>query len=176
MKLKVLDLKLISKGNFLSFYKRDYLDKDNNKKVYEFIERNNDQKAVIIIAQEKEKILLIKQFRVPVLNYVIEFPAGLIEKNESIEECVHREFIEETGYRCDIIEISPPTATSAGLTTEKVYFVKVEIKEYIGENQESSEDIEVLWVDDSNWQEIKKENVIINGWVYSYMEGKFTNK
>ncbi len=175
MKLKPLDLILIANGKFLSFFKREFLDKNGNKKAYEFVERNYNQKAVVIIGEKDEKILLIKQYRIPVLNYVIEFPAGLMEKDEGIEDCAKREFLEETGYSCKIIETSPAVLTSAGLTTEEIYFVNVEIEEYIGENPESSEDIEILWVDRKNWEGLKGSGIFINGWVYSYMEGRFFN-
>ncbi len=174
MKLKPLEKELIAKGNFLSFYKRYFLDKEHNKKVYEYIERNNQQKAVIIIAEKDDQLLLIKQYRIPVLNYVIEFPAGLIEEYEKIEDCIEREFIEETGFNGKIIEISPVNVTSAGLTTEMVYFAKVEVKEYVGQKSEGSEDIEILWVNKDKWEELKKSDILINGWVYCFIEGKFS--
>ncbi len=173
MKLVPFEKKLLYKGKFLSFYKRDFLDKEKNQKEYEYIERNNKQKAVIIIAEKEGKVLLIKQYRVPVLNYVIEFPAGLIEKDEKMEDAIFREFLEETGYNCNIIEISPLTLTSAGLTTEEVYFTKVEVLDFVGEKSESSEDIEVFWVNKEEWKKLKNSTIYINGWVYAYLEGKY---
>lgn len=167
---------LLYKGKYLSFYKRNFLDSFKNNKEYEYVERNNDQKAVVIIAEKEDKILLIKQYRVPVLDYVIEFPAGLVEINENIESAILREINEETGFNANIIDISPLTLTSAGLTTEKIYFAKVEITSYTGQKLESSEDIEVFWVDKQKWHELKKENYYINGWVYAYLEGRFYDK
>lgn len=171
MKLIPLDNYLLYEGRYLSFFKRNFLDKDGKTKEYEYVERKNNQKAVVIIAQKENQILLIKQYRIPVLNYVIEFPAGLIDENEEVEKTAIRELLEETGYRGEILEISPLILTSAGLTTEQIYFVKVNLLDFVGSDCESSEEIEIFWVDKEKWQKLKKDNIYINGWVYAYLEG-----
>jgi len=173
VKLVPLDKTIINKGKYLSFCKRDFLDKEGNKKEYEFVERNNKQKAVVIIGEREGSILLIKQYRVPICNYIVEFPAGLVEEEEKIEDAALRELLEETGYNGKIKEISPITYTSAGLTTEEVFFIKVEILSYSSSNCESSEDIETFWADKEKWEDLKNSGIFINGWVYSYLEGKF---
>ncbi len=48
------------------------------------------------------RLVLVKEFRVPVGGYVIGFPAGLLEAGEGLEETVRRELLEETG-----LEIEP---------------------------------------------------------------------
>ncbi len=42
--------------------------------------------------------MLQKQYRPPVNSVTIEVPAGLIDANETPEECAVRELREETGY------------------------------------------------------------------------------
>lgn len=44
------------------------------------------------------EVLLEKQFRPPAGKVVVEFPAGLVDKGETVEECAVRELREETGY------------------------------------------------------------------------------
>jgi len=44
------------------------------------------------------EVLLEKQFRPPAGKVVIEFPAGLVDPGETVEECAVRELREETGY------------------------------------------------------------------------------
>ena len=61
---------------------------------HEIIEQNN---AAAILALENDKVILVKQFRYP-HKKVLEIPAGIIDKNETSEECAKREFLEETGY------------------------------------------------------------------------------
>lgn len=47
-------------------------------------------------------LLLQKQFRPPIGKVTIEVPAGLVDANETAEECALRELYEETGYRGEI--------------------------------------------------------------------------
>ena len=47
---------------------------------------------------DDKEVLLIRQFRPPVNGYVIEFPAGLNDKGDTLEEAAKRELLEETGY------------------------------------------------------------------------------
>src|SRR3954468_22276291 len=46
---------------------------------------------------EPARLVLEKEFRVPVGDYVVGFPAGLLEPGEAVEDCVRRELLEETG-------------------------------------------------------------------------------
>ena len=55
--------------------------------------------AVIIVPVlkmpgEPPRLVLEKEFRVPVGDYVIGFPAGLLEPGESLEKAVRREMLE----------------------------------------------------------------------------------
>ena len=60
---------------------------------------------VIIATNESEdKILLNKEFRLAVGEWVYNFPAGLIDKGEAPEEAATRELKEETGL--DLYEIT----------------------------------------------------------------------
>ena len=60
--------------------------------------------AVLQRPGEPAAILLQKQFRPPVGKITIEIPAGLVDANETPEECALRELYEETGYRGEIAE------------------------------------------------------------------------
>lgn len=52
----------------------------------------------ILNKESGPELLLQKQYRPPIDKVVIEVPAGLIDPNESVEECAVRELKEETGY------------------------------------------------------------------------------
>ena len=92
---------------------------------WEYAVRKNSKAVVIICVYNKEnrKYLVVEQYRVPVKKRLIEFPAGLVELNESIIEAAIRELKEEIG-----LEFSPENLidlsyvySSAGLTNEKAY-------------------------------------------------------
>ena len=53
--------------------------------------------AAMLAFDEKNKIILVKQYRFP-HGYVLEIPAGTLEKREEPIKCAFRELEEETGY------------------------------------------------------------------------------
>ena len=54
--------------------------------------------AAILAFDENGKVILVKQHRFP-HGYILEIPAGTLEKGESPKHCALREIQEETGYK-----------------------------------------------------------------------------
>ncbi len=54
--------------------------------------------AAMLAFDENKKVILVKQHRFP-HGYVLEIPAGTLEKKEEPIKCAFRELEEETGYR-----------------------------------------------------------------------------
>jgi ADP-ribose pyrophosphatase len=115
--------------------------------------------AVMIIATVKtesgDKLVVTKEFRVPLWDYEYAFPAGLIDDSEDITETIVRELKEETGLEVvQIKHISMPVYSSAGMTDESNHMVLVEAAGTPSYHlQHPDEDIEVLLMDA---EEIKK--------------------
>ena len=109
--------------------------------------------AVVIVAtietNEGRKLVVTREFRVPLWDYEYGFPAGLIDDGEEIEQTVARELKEETGL--DLVKIrhiSMPVFSSAGLTDESCNMVLVEAKGQVSDKWlDHTEDIEVLLLD-----------------------------
>ncbi len=72
--------------------------------------------AAIVPAYGYDKIVLIKQYRHAIGEYVWEIPAGTFAPEEDPLECAKRELLEETGYRAEfwekLGEITPVPAYS----------------------------------------------------------------
>ena len=97
---------------------------------WEFVERNNPQGAVIIVAvTPDDRVLFVEQYRVPILKFTIEMPAGLIgdaghADGDSVATAARRELIEETGWTCTRVVPLHSGPSSAGMSTEMMHFVR----------------------------------------------------
>ncbi len=69
---------------------------------------------------EKGKVILVKQHRFP-HGYVLELPAGTIEKGEKPLACAHREMVEETGYKAKKMTHLLSYYPSIGYNTEVIH-------------------------------------------------------
>src|SRR5690606_19015219 len=80
--------------------------------------------AVVIPVKDDGKIILVKQFRYPVQNWLIEFPAGKLDANEDPLVCATRELEEETGFKADTFEKLGHILTAPGYSTEILHIYK----------------------------------------------------
>jgi len=109
--------------------------------------------AVVIVptinTDAGKRLVVTKEFRVPIWDYEYGFPAGLIDDGEDMKQAVARELKEETGLELvRIRHVSMPVFSSAGLTDESCHMVLVEAKgEVSDEWLDHTEDIEVLLLD-----------------------------
>jgi ADP-ribose pyrophosphatase len=55
--------------------------------------------AVMMAVDDRQRILLVRQFRLPARSYLWELPAGKLDEGETPLQAARRELIEETGYR-----------------------------------------------------------------------------
>ena len=158
MYMKFLNLKQIHKGKFLSYYVATFLNKNGDIKEYEFISRdssltkekfgNNLPAGVGLVAlnKTKDKVLLQSEFRLATNHFVYNFPAGLIDKGETVEEAAKRELKEETGL--DLIEIKdvlPPSYASQGTSDELMQLVICTCEGEIKESCFADEEIIAKW-------------------------------
>ncbi|MEX0657056.1 MAG: NUDIX hydrolase [Nitrosopumilaceae archaeon] len=76
--------------------------------------------ASAILAFEEKKVILVKQHRFP-LGYVLEIPAGTLEKGEKPRACALREIQEETGYKAKKMTHFLTYYPSVGYNTEAIH-------------------------------------------------------
>ena len=101
-----------------------------------------------------QRIVMTKEFRVPLGDYEYSCPAGLKEADETIETTIRRELAEETGLTLTkILTASPVLVTSAGLADETaiIAFVTCEGMPHT-RDLDGLEEIEVLIL---NFEELR---------------------
>jgi ADP-ribose pyrophosphatase len=55
--------------------------------------------AVMLAVDDKKRILLVRQYRLPADRYLWELPAGKVDEGEKPLQAAKRELVEETGYK-----------------------------------------------------------------------------
>ena len=65
---------------------------------------NEKPDGVIIygLSREKDKVLLVRQYRYSLDEYIYEFPAGLVDPGEDFRQAAVREVKEETGLTLEL--------------------------------------------------------------------------
>jgi ADP-ribose pyrophosphatase len=111
--------KTLLEGQYLRFMLTTYVDAYGAERQWEAFERVNCNGIVVIVPVTNEgETILTKQFRPPVNNYVIEFPAGLNDKGGTLEEAAKRELLEETGYSAKELTFLTEGPMSSGASGE----------------------------------------------------------
>lgn len=119
---KVLNEKLIYKGNFMDFVNVDVTLPNGNKGNRDIV--RHPGASAIIAFLDSESVILVEQFRLPLGKSILEIPAGKLNKNEDPLECAKRELQEETGYISGNIEYLGTIATAPGFCDEVIYLYK----------------------------------------------------
>ncbi len=153
MPIKILGDEIAYDGQFIQTVQRKFLDKDGREQIWEMVRRKVFGRIVLVVAITPDnKVVLEKIYRIPLKEYILELPAGLIdEKGEDEKDAAARELLEETGYAVQNMELLCAGPFNAGLSAD-------DLAVYVGTNAtkiqephlESTEDIEVITVPAKN--------------------------
>ena len=81
--------------------------KSKSEKDLKLVTGKNEPDGVVIYSlygEQQDKVVLIRQYRYAINDFVYEFPAGLVEKQEPYKEAAVREMKEETGWSLRLLQ------------------------------------------------------------------------
>ena len=110
--MKYQGIRKVHEGKFITRYDVDYRTEAGKPKTYEIISRNRniqtleelqnrtpDSVIMIMTDESGERLLVCREYRMAMAQWIYNFPAGLIDPGERPEESARRELWEETGLR-----------------------------------------------------------------------------
>jgi len=99
--------------------------------------------VVAVPVLDDGRLLLIRQFRYPLQQYILEFPAGKLDSNQSPLDTIKRELEEETGYRAESWSHECSFYTSPGISNEILHLYLARGLTPLGQRLEEGEHITV---------------------------------
>ena len=110
---------------------------DGSVSTREIVKHNGG--ACILPVDDENNCYMVRQFRSPFEEIMLEVPAGKIEPGEDPKVCAIRELHEETGYEAEEIIDLGCMICSPGYDSEKIYLYGARKLNFIGEKHDEGE-------------------------------------
>jgi len=119
--------------------------------------------AVMMAVDEKKRVMLVRQYRLPAKQNMWELPAGKTDAGENVLQAAKRELIEETGLRAKKWKKLVSFFPSPGYVEEKMtIFLATELTQ--GESQPMEDErIETRWFTKKELRKMLESNEISDG-------------
>jgi ADP-ribose pyrophosphatase len=118
--------------------------------------------AVMMAVDAKDRVMLVKQYRLPANQFLWELPAGKTDEGESVLQAAKRELKEETGLRAKKWKKLASFFPSPGYVEEKMtIFLATELTE--GESEPMDDErIETRWFTKKELRDLIASNKILD--------------
>lgn len=140
MRNRLVSLHKVTDNPYLNFYEMNVVNKNQKEHPYYMVTREKDDHLKALTGENMpdgvviygvhcgedgvNRLVLIRQFRYPINDYIYELPAGLIDAGETANVAAMREYWEETGLTFQPLSldssVTKPFFTTVGLTDESV--------------------------------------------------------
>ena len=172
---KIKDIKKITDNKFLNMYDIVYETPTGKDRNYYMVSRRDAKDlscvtgrhdkadAVAVIPQyQNGDIILLKQYRPVINDYIYEFPAGLVDEGETEIQAAMRELKEETGLESIFMStFLRPCYSSCGMSDESVSIFRATVKGEISlDFKEENEDIEIIILKEADINKFLKEHTV----------------
>lgn len=139
---KVISSKTVYKGAKLTLRLDTVETKNGDAREREIVEHPG---AIVVVPVDADgRIHFVRQFRMATGEWLLELPAGTLEKGESPDDCARRELIEEIGQRAGALENLGGFYAAPGYSSEYLHcYLATGLSQETAEADED-EEIEVV--------------------------------
>lgn len=134
--------KEIFNGHIINVHVDDIKTEDGKPAKREVVDHNGG--VCVAVITEDNEILLVKQFRYPYNEVLVEVPAGKLEIGEDPFEAMKREQLEETGTTGKNYVSLGKLYPTPGYCSEVIYLWACKVDEYADQNLDDGEFLEVI--------------------------------
>ena len=141
---RMLTTRSVYRGKILNLRVDEVELQGGTKALREVIE--NPGAAGVVAIDDQDRLLLVRQFRYPKGEFLLELPAGKIDPGETPAVCAKRELEEETGFSCPSLRPFAITYPAAAYLTESVHLFWADALVPAHQNLDEDERISIEWV------------------------------
>ncbi|MGN1412251.1 MAG: NUDIX domain-containing protein [Oscillospiraceae bacterium] len=132
----------IYKGKILTVTK-DIAELENNTQAIREVVHHSGGVCIVPITED-DCVLMVKQFRYPFSEAILEIPAGKLEVGENHFDAGKRELLEETGNVCSTYKFLGEIYPTPAYDTEKIFMYMATGLTYQGQNLDKDEFLDVV--------------------------------
>jgi len=158
---KIIQRETLYHGSYLDLEKLKVELPDGRQCDREIV-RAPDAVAILPVTPEGN-VVLVRQHRPAIDRTILEIPAGIVNKKESLESAVIRECEEETGYKPKNVRCLLTYAHAVGYSTGYVTLFLSDELEHTGNAQrDSTEFLEIVSMPFKTLQEMVRTNQVVD--------------
>jgi ADP-ribose pyrophosphatase len=160
IEMKILGKEVLCSSKYMNFVGIKFINRNNQEDIWYAAERTNGGKTVVIAALLENKLVVTREFRVPIQDYEWALPAGLVDGDEMPVDTAKRELKEETNLDLtSVTNYTPYLYNTAGMTNEVVSMVYCHASGTINNSgNEKTEDIQCFLLDRTQLNELIQDN------------------
>ncbi|MBD3296430.1 MAG: NUDIX domain-containing protein [Candidatus Omnitrophica bacterium] len=135
---RAVTMKKVFDGRLISVFRGDKRFRGGRKAYFEEVRHPG---AALVVPFVGKRIIMIRQLRPVVGEYLWELPAGTLEPGETPYACASRETVEETGFKAGRLKKLGVIYTTPGFCNEKIHIYSTEC---VGQEETRRDEDEVI--------------------------------